>query len=226
MFISLIVTCNMLEFACEDYPLVCRSGERIIGPPVLMAKSMGNRPQAPCEIYVWDLPHFCSDKAIFEMFSRCGYIYEIRIIFDRFGWNRGIAFVTFVSPKSAKDAVRLFHGKNLFPDRPAIGARFSLGPQLLICGIPSDDSEAAITIFLRNKLKGFKNMLLPPKRYFGGKPENVGHVFVNFDDYNNASEARSKLYDGTIVLWDRTALIEWAVPELLRNQNKCYFSEP
>ena len=52
---------------------------------------------AGCEVYVTRIPRDCFEQELLPVFSRAGEIYEMRLMMDHNGLNRGYAYVKFTN---------------------------------------------------------------------------------------------------------------------------------
>ena len=50
-----------------------------------------------CEVYVTRIPRDCFEQELLPVFSRAGEIYEMRLMMDHNGLNRGYAYVKFTN---------------------------------------------------------------------------------------------------------------------------------
>lgn len=89
-----------------QYPIKQENGQRIFGPP-LSWKS--GAPPRGCEIFVCRLPRDACEDELFPMFSEIGPVYQIRLMMDFSGFNRGFCFVEYGDHESAKLAVQTLH---------------------------------------------------------------------------------------------------------------------
>ena len=57
----------------------------------------GGPPSRGCEVYVTRIPRDCFEQELMPVFSRAGEIYEMRLMMDHNGLNRGYAYVKFTN---------------------------------------------------------------------------------------------------------------------------------
>ena len=57
----------------------------------------GGPPSRGCEVYVTRIPRDCFEQELLPVFSRAGEIYEMRLMMDHNGLNRGYAYVKFTN---------------------------------------------------------------------------------------------------------------------------------
>ena len=65
-----------------------------LGPP---EGWQGGPPSRGCEVYVTRIPRDCFEQELLPVFSRAGEIYEMRLMMDHNGLNRGYAYVKFTN---------------------------------------------------------------------------------------------------------------------------------
>uniref|UniRef100_A0A3Q1JW35 RRM domain-containing protein n=1 Tax=Anabas testudineus TaxID=64144 RepID=A0A3Q1JW35_ANATE len=66
----------------------------------------GPSPERVCEIFVGKLPRDLFEDELVPLCEKFGKIYEVRMIMDFNGNNRGYAFVTFSNKQEAKTAMK------------------------------------------------------------------------------------------------------------------------
>jgi len=100
-----VVTVTILggSSSCAGYTVTQENGQRRIGPP---ADWPSEPPARGCEVFVGKLPRDCDEHELVPVFERVGQIYELRLMMDFNGTNRGYCFVTFARRDDARKAVR------------------------------------------------------------------------------------------------------------------------
>ena len=86
--------------------IVQQNGQRRYGPPEDWSSSV---PKRGCEVFVGKIPRDCFEDELVPIFERAGKIYEIRLMMDYNGQNRGYAFVVYSKPSEAKECVRILN---------------------------------------------------------------------------------------------------------------------
>ena len=88
------------------YSIVQQNGQRRYGPP---PNWKGSSPKRGCEVFVGKIPRDCFEDELVPVFERAGRIYEMRLMMDYNGQNRGYAFVVFCNAMDAKESVKLIN---------------------------------------------------------------------------------------------------------------------
>lgn len=88
------------------YSIVQQNGQRRYGPP---PNWEGNPPPRGCEVFVGKIPRDCFEDELVPVFERTGKIYEMRLMMDYNGQNRGYAFVVYTVSCEAKECVKLLN---------------------------------------------------------------------------------------------------------------------
>ncbi len=88
------------------YSIVQQNGQRRYGPP---PSWKGVPPKRGCEVFVGKIPRDCFEDELVPVFERAGRIYEVRLMMDYNGQNRGYAFVVFSNASDAKESVKLIN---------------------------------------------------------------------------------------------------------------------
>lgn len=92
------------------YSIVQLNGQRHYGPPPGWT---GSPPPRGCEVFVGKIPRDCYEDELVPAFERAGRIYEMRLMMDYNGMNRGYAFVVYTQPSEAKECVRLMNNSEI-----------------------------------------------------------------------------------------------------------------
>ena len=124
------------------YSLVQINGQRLYGGPPPNWK--GPPPPRGSEIFVGKIPRNCFEDELVPVFEKVGQIYEMRLMMDFSGSNRGFGFVMYLSPKIAKLAIEKLNNYEIRSGR-RIGVVISVNNcRLCIGNIPTDKTEEDI----------------------------------------------------------------------------------
>ena len=119
--------------ARTGYSIVQQNGQRRYGPP---PDWDGPPPPRGCEIFVGKIPRDCFEDELVPVFEKVGRIYEMRLMMDFSGQNRGYAFVVYGNPLEAKDSVRVLNNYEIRKGR-TLGICMSVDNcRLFVGGIP------------------------------------------------------------------------------------------
>ena len=88
------------------YSIVQQNGQRRYGPP---PNWEGNPPPRGCEVFVGKIPRDCFEDELVPVFEKAGRIYEMRLMMDYNGQNRGYAFVVYAVSCEAKECVKVLN---------------------------------------------------------------------------------------------------------------------
>uniref|UniRef100_A0A493TRW6 APOBEC1 complementation factor n=3 Tax=Neognathae TaxID=8825 RepID=A0A493TRW6_ANAPP len=86
------------------YNLIQENGQRKYGGPP--PGWDGPPPERGCEIFIGKLPRDLFEDELIPLCEKIGKIYEMRMMMDFNGNNRGYAFVTFSNKQEAKNAIK------------------------------------------------------------------------------------------------------------------------
>jgi hypothetical protein len=121
--------------ADNGYPVRQENGQRKTGPPPDWPTTR-LPPSRGCEVFVGKLPRDCFESELFPLFERCGQIYEMRLMMDFSGFNRGYAFITYTNRDDAKRCVKELNNYEIRKGR-LIGVCQSVDNcRLFVGGIP------------------------------------------------------------------------------------------
>ncbi|KAJ0180065.1 hypothetical protein K1T71_004656 [Dendrolimus kikuchii] len=190
------------------YPLVQRNGQRRFGPPLDWT---GPPPPKGCEVFIGKLPRDIYEDVLVPIFTKIGRIYEMRLMMDFSGSNRGYAFVTYATRVEANKAIKEVDGFEIQPGK-RIGVVKSVDNcRLFIGGIPKEKTKREVLDELSKNVSGIVDVILY-KNCFDTKL-NRGFAFVEFTSHSAAAMARRALVPGEVKLWGHDVMVDWAEPE-------------
>ena len=120
------------------YSIVQQNGQRRYGPP---PDWEGEAPSRGCEVFVGKIPRDCFEDELVPVFDKMGTIYELRLMMDYGGLNRGFAFVVYGDVSSAKESARQLNNYEIRKGR-TLGVCMSVDNcRLFVGGIPKKVSS-------------------------------------------------------------------------------------
>ncbi|KAL4641771.1 RNA-binding protein 47-like [Arapaima gigas] len=191
------------------YSIVQENGQRKYGPPPGWE---GPSPPRGCEIFVGKIPRDVYEDELVPVFESVGRIYEMRLMMDFDGKNRGYAFVTYTQKHEAKRAVRELNNYEVRPGR-LLGVCSSVDNcRLFIGGIPKAKKREEILEEVSKVTEGVLDVIVYASA--ADKMKNRGFAFVEYESHRAAAMARRKLMPGRIQLWGHQIAVDWAEPEI------------
>ncbi|XP_046900611.1 RNA-binding protein 47 isoform X6 [Hypomesus transpacificus] len=191
------------------YGMVQENGQRKYGPPPGWA---GASPPRGCEIFVGKIPRDVYEDELVPVFESVGRIYEMRLMMDFDGKNRGYAFVMYTQKHEAKRAVRELNNYEVRPGR-LLGVCCSVDNcRLFIGGIPKTKKREEILEEVSKVTEGVLDVIVYASA--ADKMKNRGFAFVEYESHRAAAMARRKLMPGRIQLWGHQIAVDWAEPEI------------
>ncbi|KRZ15757.1 APOBEC1 complementation factor, partial [Trichinella zimbabwensis] len=191
-----------------NYPLVQQNGQRRYGPP---QDWTGPPPPKGCEVFVGKLPRDVTEQELVPVFERVGQIYEMRMMMDFNGSNRGYAFVTLCDKEQAKRACQQLNGFEIRRGR-FIGVLKSVDNcRLYVSGIPRDKCREDVRSEIARLTDGVVDVILYPSAM--DKSKNRGFAFIEYESHRSAAMARRKLAPNRLTLWGNEITVDWAEPE-------------
>ena len=134
------------------------NGQRIYGGPP--PKWNGPPPPKGCEVFVGKIPRDIMEEELLELFLTVGTVYELRLMMDFSGCNRGFAFVQFAHPDEATEAMRLFNNFEMRP-KHRIGVLKSIDNcRLFFGGIPKTKSLEEIQQEIEKITEGVRQVIV------------------------------------------------------------------
>jgi RNA recognition motif-containing protein len=137
------------------YTLLQSNGQRIYGGPP--PNWEGPPPSRGSEVFVGKIPRNCFEDEIVPVFEEAGEIYELRLMMNFSGFNRGFGFVMFKSPETAVLAIKKLNNYEIRRGKRIVVVKSMDNFKLYIRGLPSDESESnirsvSITVVAENKI--------------------------------------------------------------------------
>ncbi|KAK4016488.1 probable RNA-binding protein 46 [Daphnia magna] len=194
------------ETGCE---IIQENGQRKFGGPP--PNWEGPPPPKGTEIFVGKLPRDVFEDELYRLFSTIGPIYELRLMMDFSGSNRGFAFIQYAYRHDANRAIELMNNYELRP-RHHIGVVKSIDNcRLFVGGIPKNKSCEEIQCEMERLTEGVTKVIVYSS--ITDKTKNRGFAFVEYINHRAASKARRKLIPDRIQLWGKEIAVDWAEPE-------------
>uniref|UniRef100_A0A8D0C1W4 APOBEC1 complementation factor n=1 Tax=Salvator merianae TaxID=96440 RepID=A0A8D0C1W4_SALMN len=192
------------------YSLVQENGQRKYGGP--SPGWNGPPPERGCEIFIGKLPRDLFEDELIPLCEKIGKIYEMRMMMDFNGNNRGYAFVTFSNKQEAKNAIKQLNNYEIRNGR-LLGVCASVDNcRLFVGGIPKTKKREEILTEMKKVTDGVVNVIVYPSA--ADKTKNRGFAFVEYGSHRAAAMARRKLLPGRIQLWGHPIAVDWAEPEV------------
>ncbi|KAJ8681737.1 hypothetical protein QAD02_017529 [Eretmocerus hayati] len=189
--------------------IVQKNGQRKLGPP---PNWVGPPPGPGCEIFVGKLPRDIYEDAIYPLFSRVGKIYEVRLMMNFSGTNRGFCFIMYETQEAAQRAVRELNNYEIIPNW-FIGVVISVNNcRLHITDLPQTVSAKKLVQKIWpvcediDRIYVFQSIYNPLTR----------HALIEFNTHRSAAMARRQLLPERSKFFDRNEVkIEWAHPKMI-----------
>ncbi|XP_078499039.1 APOBEC1 complementation factor isoform X1 [Lissotriton helveticus] len=192
------------------YSLTQENGQRRYGGPP--PGWDGPMPERGCEIFIGKLPRDLFEDELIPLCEKIGNIYEMRMMMDFNGNNRGYAFVTFFNKQEAKNAIKQLNNYEIRNGR-LLGVCASVDNcRLFVGGIPKTKKREEILVEMKKVTEGVLDVIVYPSA--ADKSKNRGFAFVEYESHRAAAMARRKLLPGRIQLWGHPIAVDWAEPEV------------
>ncbi|NWS12628.1 A1CF factor, partial [Pachyramphus minor] len=192
------------------YNLIQENGQRKYGGPP--PGWDGPPPERGCEIFIGKLPRDLFEDELIPLCEKIGKIYEMRMMMDFNGNNRGYAFVTFSTKQEAKNAIKTLNNYEIRNGR-LLGVCASVDNcRLFVGGIPKTKKREEILAEMKKVTDGVVDVIVYPSA--ADKTKNRGFAFVEYESHRAAAMARRKLLPGQIQLWGHPIAVDWAEPEV------------
>ncbi len=205
------------------YSMIQENGQRKYGgPPPGWDASL---PPRGTEIFVGKIPRDCYEDELVPIFEKMGSIYELRLMMDFSGTNRGYCFVTYTRRDDAKRSVKELNNYEIRKGR-YLGVCLSVDNcRLFVGGIPKNKTKGEILSEMTKVTEDVVDVIVYPSAT--DKTKNRGFAFVEYESHRAAAMARRKLIPGRIQLFGHQIAVDWAEPETDVDEDimskVCYF---
>lgn len=201
--------CRLLALSNKTGYLIDQTnGQRKYGPP---PSWKGPPPPRGSEVFIGKLPRDLFEDELVPILEKVGKIYEIRLMMDFSGSNRGFGFVQFSNPQEAEKAVKELDSYEVRPNRFMGVVKSVDNCRLFFGGLPKNKTKSEIETELNKYVEGITNVILYSS--VADKSKSRGFAFVEFQNHRLAAMARRELIPGRICLWGHEIQIDWAIPE-------------
>jgi Q family heterogeneous nuclear ribonucleoprotein R len=192
------------------YTMIQENGQRKYGGPPPGWDGLTPPPRG-CEVFVGKIPRDCYEDELVPVFENIGRIYELRLMMDFSGANRGYCFVMYTLRDDAKRAVKELNNFQIRKGR-YLGVCLSVDNcRLFVGGIPKNKTKEEILVEMKKVTEGVVDVIVYPSAT--DKSKNRGFAFIEYESHRAAAMARRKLIPGRIQLWGHTIAVDWAEPE-------------
>lgn len=192
------------------YALKQENGQRKYGGPP--PNWTGAIPGKGCEIFVGKLPRDLYEDELVPVLEKCGRIFELRLMMDFNGNNRGFAFVKYCAQNDAKRALKELNNFEIRKGRLLGVCKSVDNCRLFVGGIPKTKTKEDILTEMQKITEGVVNAIVYPSA--ADKTKNRGFAFVEYQDHHTAAMARRKLMHTRPQVWGHPIAVDWAEPEV------------
>lgn len=106
---------KLLKFITDSQLTLTQvNGQRKLGPP---PGWNGPPPDLKCEIFVGSIPRNYYEPDLVLIFGAIGQIYELRLMMDFSGLNRGYCFIMYTTEEEAARAVKELDQYEIYPGK-------------------------------------------------------------------------------------------------------------
>lgn len=187
------------------YSITQTNGQRVYG----LRTSSHDEPPRSSELFIGKLPRDIFEDELVPIFEQIGAIYELRLMVNFDGTNRGYCFVRYFTREHAERAIRCL---NYYEVRPGcrLGVYWSLdNTRLFVGGLPRDKTKTEIVHMLEYYMDNIKNIIMYPS--YDDITYNRGYAFLEFENHRAAAIARRRIPPGSHI-WNSPIKVDWADP--------------
>ncbi|XP_076825499.1 uncharacterized protein LOC143471037 isoform X3 [Clavelina lepadiformis] len=169
-------------------------------------------PPRGCEVFVGKIPRNLFEDELVPVFEKMGEIYELRLMMDFSGYNRGYAFVCFTTHEHAQLAISRLDNYEIRPGMRIGVCRSVDNCRLFVGGIPKNKTQHEIKLAMCEISEDVSDVIVYPGSELD--EQNRGFAFVEYKTHRSAAMARRKLIPGRITLFGNEIVTDWAEPEV------------
>uniref|UniRef100_A0A3Q2YY00 RNA binding motif protein 46 n=1 Tax=Hippocampus comes TaxID=109280 RepID=A0A3Q2YY00_HIPCM len=190
------------------YDILQENGQRKYGGPP--PNWEGPAPYIDCEVFVGNIPRDLYEDELVPLFETAGTIYELRLMMEFTGDNRGYAFVMYTKREEALIAIQMLNKYEVRPGK-FLGVCATLNNCRLFLGcIPKDKSKEEIMEEIKKVTDGLRDVTVCSSSSDAGK--HRGFAFLEYETHKAAALARKELI-ASKHLWGHTHWVNWAKPD-------------
>lgn len=190
------------------YVITQTNGQRKFGPPPDWNDAP---PPRGCEVFIGKIPRDLYEDELVPVLQTIGKLYELRLMMDFSGNNRGYAFAVYTRREDAKQCVRALNNYEIRKGR-TIGVCQSVDNcRLFVGGLPRKATKEEILAEMTAMTEGVRDVIVYASA--ADKTKNRGFAFVEYDSHRAAAMARRKLMTQGLELWGHHIAVDWAEPE-------------
>ncbi|XP_012282919.1 RNA-binding protein 47-like [Orussus abietinus] len=184
------------------------NGQRKLGPPPGWT---GPPPGPDCEVFVGKIPRTLYEHEIYPIFQAVGDIYEIRLMMDFSGANRGYCFVMFSNREHAKRAIRELDNFEIRPGR-RIGVVASINNCRLCLGQLPGNVETETVV---KEVYSITDEVAKVAVYRNSNGQ-ARYALISYRTHRGAAMARRRLVpDRGCLIKGAEVSIDWAHPDMM-----------
>ncbi|KAG7210142.1 hypothetical protein KM043_011703 [Ampulex compressa] len=187
----------------SKFTLTQINGQRKLGPP---PNWTGPVPGSACEVFVGKVPHTLYEHDIYPIFSSVGQIYEMRLMMDFSGMNRGYCFVMYATKEEAARAVRELDQYEICPGR-RIGVVASINNcRLYVSQLPPDITAECFIKRIYGITDDVENVAV-----YRCPKGNTTFALISYKTHRGAAMGRRRLVPEALTLFKGAEInVEWA----------------
>ncbi|KZC05598.1 PREDICTED: probable RNA-binding protein 46 [Dufourea novaeangliae] len=199
---------KLLKFMADSQLTLTQiNGQRKLGPPT---EWTGPPPSPKCEIFVGSIPRDYYEPEIVRIFGTVGKIYELRLMMDFSGTNRGYCFIMYTTEEEAARAVKELNQFEIYPGK-RIGVVASINNcRLYMNQLPQNMDTETIVRRIYDITDDVDNVAV-----YRNSDGHINYVLVSYKTHRGAAMGRRRLVPESTTLFRNCEVnVEWANPNI------------
>lgn len=175
----------------------------------LMVKNAHRKvPADNCEVFCSNIPINVLEQELVPLFDRYGKIWSLRLLMSRQNSQRnaGFAFVRYMSPVSAQEAVKHLSNYEILPGKMLMVRQSQPNLSLFVGNINRNQTKEQISTIFSRLTKGLIKAVVKSSYYEANK--NCGFCFLEYESHATAQSARLVLKHSKV--WGRQLFVDWS----------------
>ncbi|CAG9816406.1 unnamed protein product [Phaedon cochleariae] len=178
-----------------------------------------NRPKRGTEIYLRKIPTDALLQEILDFAIQAGDVYQIRLLMEFSGYNRGYCFVSYFDVQSSRKATLTLNGSRIRDSQVIVKLSFD-NNRLELQNVPRGVTPQQVyQDVVKIVGKGLKDVV-----FCRQSEENTKGIkcLLRYDTHRNALEARKHIFP-TFRLYEKSIKVDWAIPTDIMKSKRLYF---
>lgn len=172
---------SIREFASKmECPVYQINAQRFFGPPTAVLKNWA--PEGESEVFIGRLPREIMEPELVPWLEQIGPIFQLRLMMDFSGSNKGFCFVKYYTEEQANLAVEVLNKKRLH-EQTVVVAKSVDNKRLVLNGVSTDTTEDYVRQVVQSMAEGVVDIEISWEVEDGRPVNQEGVVLVTYQTH-------------------------------------------